>query len=1240
MRSHAKASSAGSTKGNGRGLGGLIVALALVACALSCMAAPAGAAPLRAVMGSVSNVSYATADVTAEVDANGWSELFFEVSTDGLHWATKAEGVSFSESLAPVSAELKGLRGGTKYLVRLRAAEPVGNQGVAISPEPSAEFTTLPVDSPTVLSVANATDIFSTTAATAGQIERPSTNSDPAFDTKCRFEFISDAEFLENEANGDPLFEGAGSNVCSPSEITAADSPGPTPVAGELKGLAPSTTYHLRLVAENAGPLAAKEAASTFTTLPAVDPPSIVSFAGASEVEYTRAKVSGIVERAAGTDPALETECRFEYISDAQAAGNEANSLSPFEGASQAPCVPTAIPGGVVTPVSASLSGLSVATTYRLRLNVTNGAGTVSEESTFSTQAVPPPGVVFEDPVVDTPIEAHFNFQINPGGTDPALKVHWFFFCSPECPGVEGDVPADGVNHQLSVPVKVKPNTAYEIFLYAESVGGGFEYGGSKNFTTFISVPPTALTTGAATASSSATLYGKVNPLGNLTDYYFEYGADINYGSRIPVDRDVVVGAGFDPVSVSQDIGGLTAGTYHYRLVAESSADKAIGVDRSFTTAASGGPQRAYELVSPAEKNGKGVKQAEKILASADGNAISYKGGYAVLPGLSTQTAPFFPQYVAFRAPSGWSNHAVELPQNEIERPNGELPGYSFRSRATIALSHDGTKALVGSNRALAPGAIENGGNFYLEDTQTGALQTVAAQPDPAFWTSLLGLPAENVGEGKNPFAGGTENFDHLLFYAAGFLGSDVSLLPGVPRRAIYDFTGGSLKVASIGPKGEYLPGRPTGFTDREKHWISADGSRIFFESPLNHAGGLNFEEPAAVYVRIDGERTQVLTESHRAGEEGMVLAGKFAGASRDGSIAYVFAKGLTNDLDPNETYLYRYAVATEQLEALTRVGSVALEYQVSADGETIYFESRADLVGSPSRDENIYVWRRGALSLVASLSSKDVTITTGGFTTWASSNGRYLMFTSRTNGLTDYNASAPGVCADNANEYDDGIHCKQAYRYDADSGELTCASCPPDGRPATGNVYAGAAKDEYASNEGMARAATNKGQVFFDTPDKLLAADTNGARDVYEYDGSTVRLVSSGQGRGSRIAAVAADGDDVFFTTANRLVRGDFDEAVDLYDARVGGGIASQNAGPQVTECTGEDCRGLPPVPPSPPPGGSETSFGPGSESARKKARCSKRRKARASKAKQRCAKPKKAEKSHKAKKNRRQGR
>jgi hypothetical protein len=93
------------------------------------------------------------------------------------------------------------------------------------------------------------------------------------------------------------------------------------------------------------------------------------------------------------------------------------------------------------------------------------------------------------------------------------------------------------------------------------------------------------VSTGAAThvLDTSALLNASINPNGNQTSYYFQWGTTTSYGLQTPT---VVVGADATRLKVGQSISGLQTGvTYHYRVVAVVSGEAPIlGRDRTFFT--------------------------------------------------------------------------------------------------------------------------------------------------------------------------------------------------------------------------------------------------------------------------------------------------------------------------------------------------------------------------------------------------------------------------------------------------------------------------------------------------------------------------------------------------------------------------------------------------------------------------------------------------------------------------------
>ena len=100
---------------------------------------------------------------------------------------------------------------------------------------------------------------------------------------------------------------------------------------------------------------------------------------------------------------------------------------------------------------------------------------------------------------------------------------------------------------------------------------------------------PTAATQPATNiAATTATLHGTVSPNGNDTTYSFQYGPTAQYGSQTPVQGPI---RGNADKSVSANIAGLTpSSTYHYRVVASSSAGSVTGADITFATTAPGAP--------------------------------------------------------------------------------------------------------------------------------------------------------------------------------------------------------------------------------------------------------------------------------------------------------------------------------------------------------------------------------------------------------------------------------------------------------------------------------------------------------------------------------------------------------------------------------------------------------------------------------------------------------------------------
>jgi hypothetical protein len=796
------------------------------------------------------------------------------------------------------------------------------------------------------------------------------------------------------------------------------------------------------------------------------------------------------------------------------------------------------------------------------------------------------------DPLVGT-VTAHFEVSSDGGAT-------W----NPVATG-DDTATAPDVAQPTADLTDLTPFTAYQARLVADNQDGQ-AISPVISFRTLGEAPLIAAESTIERGAAFASVRALITPNGQATSFHVEYGPTAEYGARIPADSERTAGASLSPYGAVQTIPNLQPETtYHFRFVARNATGESVGADQTFTTTGIA-PSRAYELVTPPEKGGNNVRAELGLQASADGNTLAYLG--TVVLGDQAEADPLYPRYVAQRSASGWSSSKPTDPlQLSLQAQTGPI-------NLTFGVSEDGTKALVISLKALAPGAVDGNSNVYLRDVATGSLTLVgSAEGDDLFNTE--------TGTFSALFADGTPNFDHLLVRPTG-----AAFLPGVPDGALYDFTAGELKVVSLSPEGAPLLAGSVGTKEHDKHLISPDGKRMVFGAG---AGG--------VYFREDGV-TRAISASRRESDAGTIQPGRPIGSSRDLRYTFFLSHDLTDVSEPGLDTLYRYDAVADDLETLSRTldvpgkeGSVS-GFQVSHDGSTVVFSSPSVLSsGAAEGRANIYMWREGKLSLIAPLDlSLDLNASTGTATWWLSPGGRYFAFSAATK-VTTYDTASTACVA--FTQGDSGVACHQIYRYDGDSGAIVCASCPPDGSPATGNATLGWDRNETGTHA-FPRLVNDNGVVFFNSPEALASRDTNNAPDVYEFDGEQDRLISTGKGTGALLAEVSEDGRDVFFTTRDQLLPIDRDSAIDIYDARFGGGFSTQSQLPPSTSCSGEDCSpaGIAQPAPSAP---SETTKGRGNVVGHQK-HCGKGRVMRKVKGKKRCVRKQK----HRTNTNRRHGR
>lgn len=185
----------------------------------------------------------------------------------------------------------------------------------------------------------------------------------------------------------------------------------------------------------------------------------------------------------------------------------------------------------------------------------------------------------------------------------------------------------------LSAFNNTNPNGDWSLFVLDEFAGdtGSISGGWSLTITTAPSAPDVVTNPATSVTSSSATLNGTVNPLGQGGTWQFQLGLDTNYGFTQVVQS---VNSGTTNVPVALNLRGLRPNTtYHFRLIGSNGTGNAFGADRTFTTPAAtdsdaDGMPNDYEsnngfdpgngLDGAQDSDGDGMTNAQEFQAGTD----------------------------------------------------------------------------------------------------------------------------------------------------------------------------------------------------------------------------------------------------------------------------------------------------------------------------------------------------------------------------------------------------------------------------------------------------------------------------------------------------------------------------------------------------------------------------------------------------------------------------------------------
>ena len=345
-------------------------------------------------------------------------------------------------------------------------------------------------------------------------------------------------------------------------------------VNAAITGLTAGTLYHFRLVATNSAGTT-NGADLTFTTSAPQNPPTVTTSA-ATAITTAGATLNGSVN-----PNGLATTYYFQY-GTTTTYGSQTASTS-------------AGSGSAAVNVNAAVTGLTAGTLYHFRLVATSSAGSTNgADLTFTTTtAQSPPTVTTSAASSVGQTGATLNGSVNPNGQ---ATTYYFQYGTTTSYGSQTASTSAG-SGSADVPVNaavsgLTAGTLYHFRLVATN-GAGTTNGADMTFTTTTAQSPPTVTTSAASSVSQtgATLNGSVNPNGQATTYYFQYGTTTGYGSQI---ASTSAGSGSADVSVNAAVSGLTAGTlYHFRLVATNGAGTTNGADLTFTTGGAQGPPAA-----------------------------------------------------------------------------------------------------------------------------------------------------------------------------------------------------------------------------------------------------------------------------------------------------------------------------------------------------------------------------------------------------------------------------------------------------------------------------------------------------------------------------------------------------------------------------------------------------------------------------------------------------------------------
>ena len=615
---------------------------------------------------SASNITTNSATLKGEVNPNGSATSYwFEWGNSySLGNTTVHQSVGSGNSFDNVSRNLSGLSDNTTYYFRVVAQN------------------------------AHGTDHGSILSFKTDDIYIPPQGDKPDANTKSASNITTSSAILNGEINPNGSttsywFEwGHTSNLgYTTSHQSAGYGNSLNSVSRNLSGLSNDTRYYFRVVAQNSYGID-RGATLSFKTNDIYVPPQgdkpDVRTKDASGIGETFAVLNGEVNA-----NGYGTSYWFEWGTTGS-LGNTTGHQSAGSGNSY-------------NNISLNLSGLSDDTTYYFRAVAQNSYGTdYGSILNFKTDDtyVPPQG---DKPIVQTKTasgigqtSATLNGEVNPNGSGTSYWFEWGTTGSlGNTTGHQSAGSGNSLNNASYNLFGLSDNTTYYFRIVAQNTYGTTS-GSISSFTTQNVSPPNSApsaTTQSATnvTETGAQLNGEINPNGDATSYWFEWGTTNNLGSTTGHQS---AGSGDNSNNVSYNISGLSDNTtYYFRVVAQNANGTTSGSILSFTTQDGTQPSSA--------------------------------------PSVTTQLATNIIQT------------AAQL--NGNVNPNSAATSYWFKWGTTSSLGNVTSVQNIGSGNQIVPGSVYIAG---LSANTTYYFQVVAQNTHGTTHGSILSFTTQNSGGG------------------------------------------------------------------------------------------------------------------------------------------------------------------------------------------------------------------------------------------------------------------------------------------------------------------------------------------------------------------------------------------------------------------------------------------------------------------------------------------------------------